>query len=312
LIKERCFFELAETRIAYTMFKEGKGAVESSSAPRRLLLLHGAGVAGELTWTFIVNYLKHWDEILVPDLLGMGDSYFDALDHLPFSIEDISQSLFSLLAHYNWHSFDLAGYSLGGLVALEMNEESKRLLHSKSNKEPDDGSSQDYVINSLCLIEPALFSDQSLQASLLFRQSFTPLAANIKADPSNEKHFIDFLDLVSPNRISSPKMDELAVQRLQKRPLGFAHALAAVSNYADCLTDTKLKRLISSIPIGLGIVGGLSNPGLLHAQQNIQSQQKNWHIESLANTDHSLIYVRPKNVAKLINQYLGDSTSQID
>lgn len=308
MIKERCCFELSESRIAYTIYKVSKPDARDLSAPRRLMLLHGAGVAGELTWTFIVNYLKHWDEILVPDLLGMGESYFDSSDHLAFSIEDICHSLFSLLNHHHWYLFDMAGYSLGGLVALEMNAESKRLLHSRVKKELNGSPQLDFTINSLCLIEPALFSDQSLQTSLIFRKSFTPLAVNIKLDPHNEQYFIEFLDLVSPNRKSSSVMDKLAVQRLQQRPLGFAHALSAVSDYADRLTSVKLQQLIASIPRGLGIVGGLSNPGLLLAQQEIQRQQKNWHIESLANTDHSLIYVRPKNVAKLINQYLGGST----
>ena len=317
MIKEHCYFDLGESRIAYTVFKiamphgdslasESKTS-DYSGSPRRLLLLHGAGVAGELTWTFIINYLKHWDEILVPDLLGMGESYFDSSDQLAFSIEDICHSLFSLLRHHHWCSFDMAGYSLGGLVALEMNNESKRMLHSRSKKELNETLSQDFIINSLCLIEPALFSDQSLQASLIFRKLFSPLAANIKSDPDNAQHFIDFLDLVSPNRKSSQTMDKIAVQRLQLRPIGFAHALAAVSDYADHLTDVKLHQIVSSIPRGLGIVGGLSNPGLLLAQQNIQSQQKNWHIELLENTDHSLIYVRPKSVAKLMNQYLGGS-----
>jgi hypothetical protein len=71
--------------------------------------------------------------------------------------------------------------------------------------------------------------------------------------------------------------------------------------------------LLANIPRGLGIVGGLSNPGLLLAQQKIQrqlqsdpsSQNKYWHIESLDNADHSLVYVRPKVVAGLINEYLG-------
>lgn len=261
--------------------------------------MHGAGVAGELTWTFIVNYLKHWDEVLVPDLLGMGESYFDSRDQLAFSIEDICSSLFALLRHHHWDSFDLAGYSLGGLVALELNAESKRELDCQSQP--------DFNIKSLCLIEPALFSDHSLQATLEFRQLFTPLAAKIKAEPENENHFIDFLDLVSPKRKSSSQMDKLAIQRLQVRPLGFSHALAAVSTYAQRLTESKLRQLISSIPKGLGIVGGLSSPGLLQAQKKIQSQQENWHVEAIVNTDHSLIYVRPKVIAKLINQYLGSS-----
>jgi pimeloyl-ACP methyl ester carboxylesterase len=310
LINQRHVFNFAEAQVAYTLFRtnayEGHSddsLVSNSSikpTPRRIVLLHGAGVAGELTWTYIANYLKHWDEVLVPDLLGMGESYFELSDQLAFTIEDICHSLQGLLRHLEWHAFDLVGYSLGGLVALELNAEAKRELNNQSTP--------DTIINSLCLIEPALFSDHSLASALDFRQLFLPLAANIKVEPHNDQHFLDFLDLVSPNRKRSAHVDKLAIQRLQLRPLGFAHALAAVSHFADHLDEFKLQYLIASIPKGLGIIGGLSHSGLLLAQQKIQyqlkSQSKLWHIESLANADHSLVYVRPKTVANLINEYL--------
>lgn len=302
MIKQRCLFQFSESQIAYSLFRR-KNFDPALGTPKRLVLLHGAGVAGELTWTYIVNYLKHWDEVLVPDLLGMGESFFEPSDRLGFSIEDICHSLFGLLTHEAWHEFDLVGYSLGGLVALELNDQASRELGLESTP--------DTVIHSLCLIEPALFSDSSLQSSLLFRQSFVPLAKSIKTNPENDQHFIDFLDLVSPNRKRSEQIDKLAIKRLQLRPLGFAHALAAVSEYADNLDNFKLKQLIASIPKGLGIIGGLSNPGLLQAQQMIKAQlskakpiAKTWHIESLANTDHSLVYVRPKVIAHLINEHL--------
>jgi hypothetical protein len=144
-----------------------------------------------------------------------------------------------------------------------------------------------------------------LQAALVFRQAFVPLAANIQAEPNNDQHFLDFLNLVSPHRKRSEQMDKLAIQRLQARPLGFAKALAAVSQYADQLDEYGLQRLMSSIPKGLGIIGGLSNPGLMLAQKKIQQQQSGWHIEILANADHSLVYARPRRVAQLINQHLG-------
>ena len=292
--KQRLELKLGEMNLAYSLYSK---STAQNSSPRRMVMLHGAGVAGELTWTFISNYLQHWDEILIPDLLGMGDSYFDADDHESFTIEDICSSIFSLLRHHQWQTFDLVGYSLGGLVALELNHQSCIEL--------DSNSKTDYRVDHLCLIEPALFSDQSLQAAIVFRQAFTPIAANIRTEPSNPDHFIDFLDLVSPGRKSNSKMDLLAVQRLQARPFGFANALAAVSKYAEALTEQKLHQLIADIPKGLGIVGGLSNPGLLLAQEKIKNHQALWQIEVLPNTDHSLVYVRPKVVAQLINQYLG-------
>lgn len=286
MIKQRLTLEVAGSHLAYTLFKKDTNACKSTH--RSLMLLHGAGVAGELTWAFIINYLEHWDEILVPDLLGMGDSYFDAADSQAFSIEDICSTLLSLLHHHHWTEFDLAGYSLGGLVALELNKE---VL-------------PDFKINKMCLIEPALFSDQSLQASLTFRESFIPIANNIKSDPDETKHFIDFLDLVSPKRKRNDKVDLLAVQRLQQRPYGFANALSAVSEYAKKLDQPRLNSLLALLPPGVGIVGGLSSPGLLHAQQKIKQIQPAWHIETIPRVDHSLVYIRPKVVAQLLNQYL--------
>lgn len=292
MIKQRLVLEIAGTQLAYTLFQ--KNASEKNNSQNNgigsssLLLLHGAGVAGELTWTFIVNYLEYWDEILVPDLLGMGDSYFDSDDRQEFSIGDICDTLSSLLRHHKWSSFDLVGYSLGGLVALELNK----------------NSSPDFSIGNMCLIEPALFSDQSLQAALLFRNAFTPIANNIKSDPDNSQYFIDFLDLVSPRRKRSEKIDLLAIQRLQQRPYGFANALAAVSKYAKQLDESKLQSLLNAIPPGVGIIGGLSDSGLLQAQNKIKQVQPAWHIETIANVDHSLVYVRPRVVAQLLNQYL--------
>jgi len=43
---------------------------------RKLLLIHGAGVAGEDTWHMLTAFLEHWQEILVPDLRGAGQSEF--------------------------------------------------------------------------------------------------------------------------------------------------------------------------------------------------------------------------------------------
>ncbi len=297
MIKQRYQLELGEAKLAYSLYRRSDSLAHSSN---KILLLHGAGVAGELTWTFIANYLEHWDEILIPDLLGMGESYFDRDDELSFSIEDISQSLFSLLRHLQWSDFDLVGYSLGGLVALELNHEASNDYINDQQKE--------FNITKLGLIEPALFSDQSLQAAISFRQAFVPISAEIKQQPLDDQAYIKFLDLVSPKRKANEKMDKLAVQRLQARPFGFANALAAVSIYAKALDEHKLNDLIQAIPNGVGIIGGLSNPGLIQAQERIQQNHllagKQWRIEVLPQVDHSLVYVRPKKIAQIINRWL--------
>ncbi len=292
MIKQRAVLRVGEAQVAYTVFKKEQNTSpihHAVTSKRSLLLLHGAGVAGELTWTFIANYLTHWDEILVPDLLGMGDSFFDEQDAEVFSIQDICTSLLSLLHHQQCFEFDLVGYSLGGLVAVELNKEAH----------------PDFKISKMCLIEPALFNDVSLQSAIDFRRSFVPIAANIKSQPLNDQPFVDFLNLVSPHRKSSAQVDQLAIKRLQKRPLGFANALHAVSEYAETLNEFSLHSLIAALPAGIGIVGGLSSPSLLAAQQRIQAHQPQWAIEVLPDTDHSLVYVRPKKIAQLLNQYLA-------
>ena len=301
--KQRLILQLGEVTLAYSLYQKtlktdllSVSAKENQPPCKRIMLLHGAGVAGELTWTFISNYLTQWDEILVPDLLGMGDSYFESSDTTPFTISDICQSLFCLLRHLNWHQLDLVGYSLGGLVALELNKQSRigfNLAHEL-----------DLTIDKLCLIEPALFSDSSLQSALNFRQYFDPIAHNICSQPTSAEPFLQFLDLVSPNRMRLEKTDQLAIKRLQVRPYGFANALLAVSGYAKNLDQGGLNQLIAAIPEGVGIVGGLSAEGLMTAQNSIKRIQPAWSIEVLPNVDHSLVYVRPKQVARLMNKYL--------
>jgi len=289
MIKQRFALDVAGAQVSYTLFQRSPSDTSKPENKKsRLMLLHGAGVAGELTWTYIINYLEFWDEILVPDLLGMGDSYFDLDDSREFTIEDICNTLFSVLRHLQWTDFDLAGYSLGGLVALELNYEAQ----------------PDFTIGHLCLIEPALFNDESLQNALVFRRAFMPIAANIKSDANNPQHFIDFLDLVSPKRMRNEKVDLLAIRRLQRRPHGFANALSAVSEYAEKLDEYKLLSLMKSIPSGIGIVGGLSDSGLVHAQEKIKQVQPQWHVETIPEVDHSLVYVRPKVIAHLFNQHL--------
>lgn len=291
MIKQRAVLKVKNVKVAYTVFKKETSTSLSdrqSFSKRSLLLLHGAGVAGELTWTFIVNYLTHWDEILVPDLLGMGDSFFDDADAEEFSIQDVCASLISLLRDQQCFEFDLVGYSLGGLVAVELNNQ----------------ANPDFIVGKMCLIEPALFNDASLKSAIDFRRLFVPLVANIKAQPCDDQPFVDFLNLVSPHRKSNPQVDKLAIKRLQKRPLGFANALNAVSEYAEALDESSLHQLIAAIPAGLGIIGGLSSPSLLAAQQMVQRHQPQWAVEILPDTDHGLVYVRPKKVAQLLNQYL--------
>ncbi len=87
---------------------------------RRLLLLHGGGVDGQVTWEPIINHLLHWSEILVPDLRGTGKTHFPDHQEHPFETSEVVADMGALLDSLNWESFDLGGYSYGGLVAMQL------------------------------------------------------------------------------------------------------------------------------------------------------------------------------------------------
>ncbi len=87
-----------------------------------LLLLHGAGVGGELTWEGMLPYLTHWETILVPDLKGMGDSYAHSGEESPVNVIELAEDIHALTQTLDWEKFDVIGYSLGGLVTLLLNK----------------------------------------------------------------------------------------------------------------------------------------------------------------------------------------------
>jgi 3-oxoadipate enol-lactonase len=81
-----------------------------------LLLIHGLGSSGA-DWEFQVRALERHFRVIVPDLPGSGHSPAFEGD---FSIGDCAEVLWALLDHLQIPLTNIAGYSLGGAVALEM------------------------------------------------------------------------------------------------------------------------------------------------------------------------------------------------
>jgi 3-oxoadipate enol-lactonase len=81
-----------------------------------LLLIHGLGSSGA-DWEFQVRALERHFRVIVPDLPGTGYSPPFQGD---FSISDCADVLWALLDHLQVSSANVAGFSLGGAVALEM------------------------------------------------------------------------------------------------------------------------------------------------------------------------------------------------
>ena len=97
-----------EWSLAYRHFQNPDGV-------GRLLLLHGAGVAGDLTWTPMIGALAPFAELLIPDLYGAGDTVHEQGEQA-FTIADQLEHLCALLEQLGWDDFDLVGYSFGGCV----------------------------------------------------------------------------------------------------------------------------------------------------------------------------------------------------
>jgi 3-oxoadipate enol-lactonase len=81
-----------------------------------LLLIHGLGSSGA-DWEFQVRALERHFRVIVPDLPGSGHSPAFEGD---FTIGDCADVLWALLDHLHIPLTNIAGFSFGGAVALEM------------------------------------------------------------------------------------------------------------------------------------------------------------------------------------------------
>jgi 3-oxoadipate enol-lactonase len=99
--------EKNKTRVLYYRMR-GKG--------ENLLLIHGLGSSGT-DWEWQVRALERRFRVIIPDLPGSG--YSSPMDG-EFSISDFANVLWALLDHLHVSQTNVAGFSFGGAVALEM------------------------------------------------------------------------------------------------------------------------------------------------------------------------------------------------
>ena len=274
-----------------------------------LLLLHGAGVAGQLTWQYIVHFLQSERDVLVIDLPQMGDSYF--LENLALSgcptnevaaeivsgshlfdryIDSVSELYDALKVKLGWQSFDLAGYSFGGLLAMHLSE---RL-----------------PVRSLILIEPAaLMSDDEgvlrrrsedyhSIAEQLFANTEIASSQQDQSKVDSDQAFIRFLDIVSPQRQRS--LDDVAIKRLANEREGLSYGLTAVAQALESHSQEYVGWR-STMP-GLAFVGGLSSEAM-KARLSKLSEDPRWQVIEVPSADHGLVYVKPKDIARAMRAF---------
>jgi pimeloyl-ACP methyl ester carboxylesterase len=250
---------------------------------RCLLLLHGAGVAGEQTWQHLLTYLSHWTDILVPDLRGMGETIFPDGIERPFRVEEALEDVEALLNDLDWRSFDLGGYSLGGLLSL--------LLKSR----------QPESVHKLFLLESALLDHADIDAVIRQRDRYSVAAELIRVNSNPAEGIRLFLDTISPNRTVVPGAEQMVIERLAFRAFGFSYALDAVTEAARQLNRDAL---LSRQPHVSSFIGGRSVEAMHLYHQQLVNQCEDWCYHRVRGADHSLPYQKPRHIARQMNRDL--------
>lgn len=272
---ERNEFHLPDQHIVYRIYRNP--AIKSK---RRLVLLHGAGVAGVDTWEHIVAFLTHWSEVLVPDQRGMGETHYpDKVDH-PYRAQELVADINALVDYLGWWAFDLGGYSMGGLVALLFKQQ-----HGDR-------------IGKQFLLESAVLDRPCWETTIDLRKDLSQAAVFLRGGDDRQQGIVNFLDAISPNRKVSPQVERLTVDRLGQRPIGFANAL-------DCVTSAikELDRdaLVAAQGDVTSFIGGNSVELMHQYQRELAERLPNWHYFLMTGTDHSLPFQKPRQIARIMN-----------
>jgi len=268
---------LPEQHIYYRIYRL------QAAAPRRLLLLHGGGVGGELTWGAIIPQLRHWSEILVPDLRGAGDTHHPSGEEHRFEAETVADDMAALLQHLYWENIDLAGYSFGGLVAM--------LLKARRGES----------VNKTYLIEAALLGRMTPEETIASRDRMLHAAKKLRVREQTEEGLEIFLDVVSPNRTRGSKSEAIARERLSRRPVGLACAVECVSRASRRIDR---RALIAAQAHVSSFIGERSHSQLHNLCRSLSAQRNDWRCHLIQGADHALPFKKPYAIARLMNEDL--------
>ncbi|SBS26434.1 Putative aminoacrylate hydrolase RutD [Marinomonas aquimarina] len=284
---ETKFLPLADTELAYRLIE-----VPNSKTDGACLMLHGAGVAGELTYAPMLDYLDHWRWILIPDLTGMGQSFFHGQQEAPLSIDQLSAEIEQLLQHLSWQAFDIIGYSLGGLVALHLNAQRQ----SKQGK-----------AHRLALMEPASLERECVETLAEVRQRYRVASQTIRETGDVELGIAHFMDGVAPNRRKHPVAEATTQSRLAHRPLGFSYALDAVTDWVERVSGNVALRddMLAQADQVFLLSGELSHALLRQHYDELAEQHLGWQHQTVKGCDHSLPFQKPRQIAKYLSAWFA-------
>ena len=111
-----------------------------------------------------------------------------------------------------------------------------------------------------------------------------------------------FLDLISPNRSTYPRVERMTIQRLVNRPKGLAYALMAVNEAA---WHVDRMALIDQAPPTLSLVGSKSVEDAHAFHRLLATSKLQWRYQSVPGVDYALPYQKPSGCANLICAHFG-------
>ena len=281
------YLSLPNADIAYRLYEN-----PNADADRACLLLHGAGVAGEITFSPMLPFFTQWRWMLVPDLKGMGESFHQHGKEGAVSIAELTEEVDALLTHVKWDAFDIVAYSLGGLVALNLNYQ--RRLKGKSNVK-------------MALLEPASLDREDLSTLMDVRQKYRHASQLIHDTGDVELGVASFMDGVSPNRRKHPVAEATTQSRLAHRPFGFAYALDAVTDHVEVMANQPELRdaMIGASEQVFLFSGELSHDALKQHYELLSIKNDAWQHKTMSACDHSLPFQKPRQIANHINKWFS-------
>jgi pimeloyl-ACP methyl ester carboxylesterase len=209
----------------------------------------------------------------------MGETHYPDHNEHPFTAQRLVADINALVDHLGWWSFDMGGYSLGGMVSL---------LYKQQH--PD-------RVEKQFLLESALLDRPCWDTTKVLRQKYSEAAHFLRSD-NKEQGIRNFLDTISPNRRTTRQVEDLSIMRLGARPFGFAHALDCVT---EAINSINRESLVAAQGDVSSLIGGLSVDLMHQYHRDMAEGMPNWHYFMVPGTDHSLPFQKPRQIAKIMN-----------
>ena len=206
------------------------------------------------------------------------------------SIGELTDEVEALLSHVEWEDFDVVAYSLGGLVALNLNYQ--RSLQGKKKMK-------------MALLEPASLDREDLATLMEVRQKYRHASKLIRDTGDVELGVASFMDGVSPNRRKHPVAEATTQSRLAHRPFGFAYALDAVTDHVALMAkEPSLRQAMVDASEHVFLFSGeLSHEALRQHYDLLSERNLAWQHKVLSACDHSLPFQKPRQIANHINKW---------